>query len=183
MKINRIKSLERKPCMKTITGERIQLKLMSPDLADKVWNFISRDHAAGGELYSWVKTKEDVEKYITKEVTEATKDFDYFITRDNKVIGTINIHTISYLDHKAEVGYSVEKNEEGQGFVSEGVRLIELEMKRLGFNKLVISCDVENLRSRKVAARNNYNEEGILIQDCIEGGRFRDTVVYGKVLR
>ena len=66
--------------------------------------------------------------------------------------------------------------------MSEGVRLIESEMKRLGFNKLVINCDIKNSKSRKVAERNSFNEEGVLVQDCIENGKFRDSVSYGKIL-
>ncbi len=178
-----IKPLDKRLFSTNLVGTRIQLKLVSPELSEQVWEFINRDHSAGGELYIWVKSKEDVENYITKKVSENTKEQDYFIIQEDKVIGTINIHTINYLDHKAEIGYSIEKAKEGQGLVTEGVQLIEDEMKRLGFNKLIINCDINNIRSMNVAERNNYKKEGVFIQDCIENGKFRDSVLFGKILR
>ena len=58
-----------------------------------------------------------------------------------------------------------------------------LEMKRLGFNKVVINCDRNNVRSIQIAERNGFQREGLLLQDCIEDGRFRDSVIFGKILR
>lgn len=87
------------------------------------------------------------------------------------------------MDHKAEIGYGIEKGEEGHGYVSEGLMLVEGEMKRLGFNKMIINCDTGNIRSIKVAERNGFRHEGLLLQDCIEDGKFRDSMLFGKLLR
>ncbi|MBK7892066.1 MAG: GNAT family N-acetyltransferase [Bdellovibrionales bacterium] len=103
--------------------------------------------------------------------------------KDGKAIGSFHVHTISYSDHKAEIGYGIEKGEEGKGYVSESLQLVVAEMKRLGFNKVVINCDRNNVRSIQVAERNGFQREGLLLQDCIEYGRFRDSVIFGKILR
>ncbi|MNL36375.1 Ribosomal-protein-serine acetyltransferase [compost metagenome] len=81
------------------------------------------------------------------------------------------------------MGYGIEKGEEGKGYVSEALQLVEAELKRLGFNKMIICCNSDNIRSLKVAERNNFRHEGTLLQDCIENGKFRDTIVFGKLLR
>lgn len=178
-----ISSLEKKPFSSILQGERIQLVRCGPAYTQQVWEYIQRDHALSGKNYSWVESLEDVAKHITTEPDENTKDIDYLILKDGKAIGSFHIHTISYSDHKAEVGYGIEKGEEGNGYVSESLQLVLAEMKRLSFNKAIINCDKENSRSVKVAERNGFLHEGLLLQDCIENGRFRDSMIFGKLLR
>jgi ribosomal-protein-serine acetyltransferase len=178
-----IPALEKKPFAKNLEGLRIRLARTAPTHTQQVWEYIQRDHKAGGEIYSWVESEEDVAKHITAEPDENAKEIDYLIFKNSVAIGSIHIHTISYLDYKAEVGYGIEKGEEGKGYVSEALRLIETEMKRLGFNKMIINCNADNTRSIKVAERNGFRHEGLLLQDCIENGKFRDSMVFGKLLR
>lgn len=67
-------------------------------------------------------------------------------------------------------------------YVTEALQLVELELKRLGFNKIVINCSVENYRSIQVALRNGYRREGTLNQDYLENGKFRDSAIFGRIL-
>lgn len=154
-----------------------------PSFAGQVWEYIQRDHALGGTLYSWVESFEDVAKHVFKKPSLDAREIDFLILKDGKAIGSFHVHTISYSDHKAEIGYGIEKGEEGKGYVSESLQLVIAEMKRLGFNKVIISCDKNNVRSIQVAERNGFLREGLFVQDCIEDGRFRDSVLFGKILR
>jgi RimJ/RimL family protein N-acetyltransferase len=177
-----MEKLEKKPFKKILQGLRVQLVLSSPQYTQQVFDYIQRDHQLGGTLYSWVESLEDVAKHITNEPKENFSEITYLILKDNTAIGSFHVHTISYSDYKAEVGYGIEKAEEGKGFVSEAMQLVLSEMKRLGFNKAVISCDKENTRSAKVAERNGFKKEGLLIQDCVENGHFRDSLIFGQIL-
>lgn len=178
-----MEKLEKKPFATVLQGSRIQLVMSGPKYTQQVFAYIQRDHKLGGKNYSWVESLEDVAKHITTEPEENFKEIDYLILKENTAIGSVHVHTISYLDHKAEVGYGIEKGEEGKGFVSEALHLVLSELKRLGFNKAVINCDKENTRSIRVAERNGFSHEGLLLQDCIENGRFRDSMIFGKLLR
>lgn len=178
-----MKNLEKKAFATTLQGSRVQLAQSRPQYTQQVFDYIQRDHKLGGINYSWVETLEDVAKHITTEPEENFKEINYLILKDGTAIGSIHVHTISYLDHKAEVGYGIEKGEEGKGYVSESLQLVLSEMKRLGFNKAVINCDKENIRSMKVAEKNGFTYEGLLLQDCIENGRFRDSAIFGKLLK
>ncbi|WP_295902379.1 GNAT family N-acetyltransferase [uncultured Bdellovibrio sp.] len=178
-----MEKLEKKPFADALQGSRIQLVISSPKYTQQVFDYIQRDHNLGGVNYSWVESLEDVAKHITTTPEENFQEINYLILKENIAIGSIHIHTISYSDHKAEVGYGIEKGEEGKGFVSEALQLVLSEMKRLGFNKAVINCDRENSRSISVAKRNGFSYEGLLLQDCIENGRFRDSMIFGKLLR
>ncbi|MGZ3771943.1 MAG: GNAT family N-acetyltransferase [Bdellovibrio sp.] len=178
-----MEKLEKKPFAPVLRGERIELVLSGPKYTQQVFDYIQRDHRLGGINYSWVESIEDVAKHITTESEENFKEINYLILKENVAIGSFHVHTISYLDHKVEVGYGIEKGEEGKGFVSEALQLVLSELKRLGFNKAIINCNKENTRSIRVAERNGFSHEGLLLQDCIENGRFRDSMIFGKLLR
>lgn len=178
-----MEKLKKKPFATVLQGSRIQLVMSGLKYTQQIFDYIQRDHKLGGVNYSWVESLEDVAKHITAERDENFQEVDYLILKDDKAIGSVHVHTISYSHHKAEVGYGIEKGEEGKGFVSESLQLVLAEMKRLGFNKAVINCDKENVRSVRVAERNGFSQEGLLVQDRIENGRFRDSVIFAKLLR
>lgn len=178
-----IPPLEKKPFAKILRGKRITLEITSPKHTTLIWEYLQRDRALGGRNYRWVESKKEVAQYISKEPEPDFKEVNYLIFFEERVVGSIHVHTMSYLDHKAEIGYALEKGEQGKGFASEALGLVEKEMILLGFNKLIISCNAENSRSIRVAERNGYRREGLLVQDCIENGEFRDSLVFGKLLR
>lgn len=175
--------LDPKPFPPFLTGPRIFLALADPTYTSQVWDYLQLDHQLGGKNYSWIDSKQEVETYITTESRSDAREFTYLILESERVIGTFHVHTISYLDHKAEIGYALQKGKEGFGYVSEAFQIIEAEMKKLGFNKLVISCNPKNERSIRVAKRNGFHQEGLLLQDCIENGEFRDSMIFGKLLK
>jgi RimJ/RimL family protein N-acetyltransferase len=178
-----LSTLEKKQFSAVLEGSRISLVLSSPAYASQVWKYIQRDRKLGGKLYSWVESEQDVANHVTLEPNQDSKEINYLILREENAIGSFHIHTISYLDHKAEIGYGIEKGEEGRGYVSEALMLAEGEMRRLGFNKIIINCDTGNIRSIKVAERNGFRHEGLFLQDCIEDGKFRDSMLFGKLLQ
>jgi ribosomal-protein-serine acetyltransferase len=178
-----LSTLEKKQFLTVLKGSRISLVISSPAFTSQVWKYIQRDRKLGGKLYSWIESEQDVAKHVTLESNQDFKEINYLILKDENAIGSFHIHTISYLDHKAEIGYGIEKGEEGYGYVSEALMLVEVEMKRLGFNKIIINCDTGNIRSINVAQRNGFRHEGLILQDCIEDGKFRDSMLFGKLLR
>jgi RimJ/RimL family protein N-acetyltransferase len=67
---------------------------------------------------------------------------------------------------KFEIGYWVRTSLEGQGYISEAVAgLTKFGFEVLGAKRIEIKCDELNVRSRKVAERNGYTSEGLLVND------------------
>jgi len=68
--------------------------------------------------------------------------------------------------------------------VTEAVeRISRFAFEELGANRVEIRCDPENVRSRAVAERLNFELEGILRNDTISriDNKLRDTCVYAKI--
>jgi RimJ/RimL family protein N-acetyltransferase len=178
-----LKSLEKKPFTKTLTGERITLHKAEPVHAEMIWPSVLRDRAQRESSWAWADEIADIAKYFEGCNTELPgEEVVYVIFYQNRAVGTFHSHTMSFGSHRAELGYAIEKTYEGLGLVSEALHLVETELRRLKFNRLEIRCNTDNTRSVQLAHRNQFKLEGTLIQECIEGGRYRDTAIFGKIL-
>jgi ribosomal-protein-serine acetyltransferase len=83
-------------------------------------------------------------------------------------------------DGSAEIGYWIDAGFEGRGLVTRTVgALLDHGFGPMGLRRVVIRTMVENVRSRAVARRLGFTEEGV-IRDAVAfpDGR-RDEVVYG----
>lgn len=88
---------------------------------------------------------------------------------DHHVIGTISIrlrlneYLAAYGGH---IGYSVRHSERQKGYAKEMLRLALQECKKLGIDKVLITCDRENFASAKTILANG----GILESEVPEDG-------------
>ena len=176
--------LVKSPFRKSLLGPRIQLVEATPDHAELLWQSILKDRLGrNGDSWRWLTSADELKDYLAKNSCDnPNKEVVYLFQKDKTIFGSFHVHTLCYSDYKTEIGYAIEKNFEGHGYVVEAVKLIEEELKRLGFNKIIINCDVENARSVRVAERAGFLLEGTLRQDCIENGKFRDSALFGKLL-
>lgn len=80
---------------------------------------------------------------------------------DEKIVGTIDVHNISYGNHFAELGYWLKDGETGKGYISEILPHIEKTFFSAGLHRLVIECETDNIASAAVAERNGYVFEAL----------------------
>lgn len=87
-------------------------------------------------------------------------DTDTFVAR-----GSIRHDLTEHLRHiGGHIGYAVRPSERRKGYGTEILRLMLPEAKRLGINPVLITCDADNVGSRKIIERN--------------GGQFENAVQY-----
>ena len=98
-----------------------------------------------------------------------------------KIIGTVDVHNISYRNHSAELGYLLIDGETGKGYISEILPYIENTFFTAGVHRLVIECETSNIASASVAERNGYNLEGIAMGKVFGNGKYRDCKIYAKI--
>ena len=171
-----------------IESERIVLRKHDLRQANSMLTYVNKDRSRLRKFLPWVdyvKTVEDERKFI-KRTHKGWKentlfDFGIFRKSDLKYMGNIGVHSIRWDRYSCEFGYWILGEFEGQGYVSEAVKALESEMFGLGFNRIQIRCNNVNKRSASVPRACGYTHEGTIRQDGIDLGKFRDTMVFGKL--
>ncbi len=90
----------------------------------------------------------------------------YWFVENNECIGIVNIrHQLSpYLEQRGgHIGYSIRPSKQKQGYGTELLRLSLLKTKELGIDRVLLTCDKENIGSRRVIEKNAGK-----LQDIIE---------------
>ncbi len=133
----------------------------------------------------YTKAPEDTLQFLEEVDTDwvQNKQFVYAIYLQNKIIGLISILNVAWQHKRAEIGYWLDTDFTGNGYVGEAVSLIENELWLNDFNRIVIHTDVMNTKSANVARRLNYTHEGVLRQDIYSepSNRYRDRNVFSKL--
>lgn len=162
------------------------LDLIVPELsmADELFQLVDSDREHIRSFLSFVDSTVDVSNqtdYIKLKLTGAANGTDklFLIFKDNKIIGTIDLHRMDLTNKKAEIGYWIHSSQAGQNIMSKAVnRICEYAFEALDLNKLVIFADVENIASNKVALKTGFSLVGVKVQDMIMYDQYRDMNEY-----
>jgi predicted acetyltransferase len=114
----------------------------------------------------------NVEKYI-KESRQHSKGVNlpkgyvsetvYWLIDDNQFVGRVGIRHYLSSDLKklgGHIGYAIRPSKRKKGYGTQILKLALLKAKKLGIKKLLITCDENNIASRKIIESN--------------GGKFKD---------
>ncbi|WP_373601068.1 GNAT family N-acetyltransferase [Paraclostridium bifermentans] len=92
----------------------------------------------------------------------------YLAIDNNELIGMIDIrHRLNdyLLNFGGHIGYSVRKSKRKQGYATEMLKLALKECKTLEIEKVLITCDKDNIASSKTIINNGGNLENEIIKD------------------
>lgn len=81
----------------------------------------------------------------------------YFLTRDGYIVGIINIrHRLNdfLLREGGHIGYSIRPTERRKGYATRMLKLGLQECIGLGMNRVLVTCDKNNIGSAKTIIRN-----------------------------
>ncbi len=158
-----------RPAPGIMTGPRVVVRPYTDADAPALWEATdeSRDHLQ--PWLPWVKSStEPVESLSYVRACQAhfllREDFPLGVfLRDGRFLGGTGLHLRDKEVPEFEIGYWVRSDAEGQGYVTEAVRLVTTcAFEQLGAQRLLIRCDAANERSRRVAERCGYVYEGRL---------------------
>ena len=173
-----------------ISGQRIELRrpIFNRETAEKIYAVIDRCREDFLPWLGWVKgtnSPDDILKFLemTDNAWKNNTQFVYEIYHGEKFLGLISIINVVFQHHRAEIGYWLDTNFTGHGYISEALVLLEKELFTNDFNRIVIHTDVLNQRSANVAIRAGYHFEGILRQNIYSQAleRYRDQNVFSKL--
>jgi ribosomal-protein-alanine N-acetyltransferase len=124
----------------------------------------------------WAMTEEAIANYF---LAAPAGKYAIVLKDTQKMIGTIDIRP-NAVDRIAEIGYTLNKNYRGNGYMTEAGKLITaLAFEVLGLEKVFAMHDMLNPASGEVMERIGMQQEGILRSHKIFKGRSCDMAYYG----
>lgn len=98
---------------------------------------------------------------------------------EDRIIGTICLWNISKEDSKAEVGYELMPDHHSRGIMNEALKaVIKYGFETMELNTITAVPNKNNIKSRKLLERNNFIEDGLIIEDHYCGGETFEMVMY-----
>ena len=98
---------------------------------------------------------------------------------EGRLIGSIALHLRDATHRTVEMGYCLHRDYWGRGIMSEAARgLADAGFRRFGLHRIYATCDVRNTGSWRVMETLGMRREGLLRQDRVVKGAWRDTYLY-----
>ena len=139
-------------------------------------------------LFQAIPTVEETEILLRNSHIDFLKreSFRYLIFHKdtNEFIGTASLHGINWKISKCEIGYWINSQFSGNGYMTEAVRaLINLSFQQLKFRRIGIRCESTNFKSRSIPEKLGFELEGTLKNDDLsaDGSKLTDTCIYSII--
>ena len=119
-------------------------------------------------------------------IQKKQKSFAYLIysKEEDLFLGVIDLIHVDVKNKSAEIGFWLDKDACGKGYMREAVKALEKEAFAQGFHRIVIGNDPKNIKSINVAKNSGYHLDGVLRQNRFdeETGEFYDSNIFSKLI-
>jgi ribosomal-protein-serine acetyltransferase len=163
----------------------IQLRLFEHRHAEQLGAFFRDNRAHLEAELPWLAepfSTDDVHAYMQAGLDRfaANNGFRAGIWWREQLAGCLSLHGVEWNDRRASLGYWLGAAFQGHGIITRSCRaVISYAFADLLLDRLEIQCAVDNQRSRQVALRLGFRQEGIVRQSWRRQGQLVDQVVYG----
>ena len=173
-----------------LAGERVFLRPPQPGDGPAIWEATDESRAHLEPWMPWIKDTNapvDSERYAREAnarwLTRAELPFTIWERSTNRYLGGTGLHRIQWDVPSFEIGYWIRKTAEGNGFITETVRVLcHFAFETLNANRLEVRCDALNERSAAVPRRLGFMHEATLRNECRGiNGELRDTFVFAMI--
>ena len=169
--------------------DELSLRLVEPRHAEMLYAFLDRNREHLRPFLVWSPSVKDVNE-VRENITiwlrmfADTGCFYALIEHGNRPVGTI-----CHIDPQpargcVEIGFWIDTAHEGNGYITRAARaLIDHTIETLGFRRVEIMCDEQNTRSRAVAERLGFTNEGTIrrFSERLDG-QWNNKVVYSMLV-
>jgi [ribosomal protein S5]-alanine N-acetyltransferase len=167
----------------TLETERVLLRKFTLDDADDMFEYSSVPDVSNFVPWETHKTIEDSYRflnYILKQYQEGKlAPWAIELKENQKVIGTIDFVAWYPQHYRAEIGFILSKDYWGKGLIPEAAnKVIKFGFDNMELNKIKAPCMVENKQSERVLQKLGMTLEGIMKEEYLIKGMFRNMAVY-----
>lgn len=157
------------------------IKLFEPSILfkDSFLEFVEDVKNTGYESYElYTKAEEDFQEFVT-DLTNSSKGFNipqgwvpcssYWLVDDSgEVVGVIRIrHRVDsdYLQMIGHIGYEIKSSRRKEGYGSKLLELGLTEARKIGLEKVLITCDEDNVGSIRIIEKFNGKYKKSFVDD------------------
>ena len=167
--------------------DNIILELLDSWHASETFALIDSNRQYLREWLPWVdhmRTAADFKNYIQRTQQQAKDETDYgFVVKFNgKIAGRIGLHYIDRQNKTGALGYWLGESFAGNGIITKACAvLINFAFDKLQLNRVEIKCATGNTKSKAIAERLGFKQEGILKQAEFVNTHFIDLYLYSML--
>jgi RimJ/RimL family protein N-acetyltransferase len=157
-------------------------------LADKSEVFEYRSDAETNKYQGWIpKTMDDVEMFIgkiSKQIDEPDAWYQLVIIekKTQKIIGDLGLHFLDKANKQVEIGCTLNKKFQNNGYATESVKLIiDYLFEKLNKHRIIASIDPENKKSIQLVERIGFRKEAHFVESLLINGKWIDDLIYALI--
>jgi ribosomal-protein-serine acetyltransferase len=179
--------MNNKPVLCIQVNKETQLLLLEERHVEDYFALIERNKAY---LHSWIAVEaydgslQTLKAYVKQRLLRFANGDAYHlgIWYQDALVGILD-YRLNWRSRSVELGYWLDAEMQGKGIVTQACRtMIWHAFEEHYMHKVVISCATDNPRSRAVAGRLGFLQEGILRQADRLHDRYVDVVFYGLLI-
>ncbi len=167
-----------------IKGDRVVLRKLTVADAGDMYEYAKRKDVTRyllWEPHQSVDATKRYLKYLQKQYAKG-RCFDFAVTLDGKMIGTVGFAGTDAENSAAEIGYVINPLYQNNGYATEALGLIkDLAFGRLGIHRVFCRILEGNEPSRRVCEKNGMCEEAFFRSALFIKGGFRSYYVYSAL--
>ncbi|MCO0600208.1 MULTISPECIES: GNAT family N-acetyltransferase [Peribacillus] len=169
--------------------DEVSLRLFNVGDAEEFFNLIISSKPYLKEWLGWldyVEKVEDTVETIKSRLQSLVETGGYpksvAIIYKGEIAGTIGFNEINKASKIGSIGYWLGEGFQGKGIMTKAFKaFIDYGFRELGLNRIEVSIAVENKRSRALAERQGFIEEGRLRQAEWLYDHYVDHIIYAKL--
>lgn len=161
---------------------RLRIRRFRPEDLPYLQRYASREHF-WRFLPLEPQTAESIKLFLDQRLEDDWGNGGYCCAVELKeaghLIGTVRIAATSKNHRAGDIGYALNDEFCGNGYMTEAVdRILQAGFQDLGLHRIWAVADVENTASWRLMERVGMRREGLLRQDKLVRGSWRDSYLY-----
>lgn len=174
-----------------ITSENLEIRNFTPDNADELLEYYitNKEHlrpyepSRDNSFYTYEVQKEILLESYKQLLNGSSVDLGIY--KDNRLIGKAKISNIVYGVFKSGIlGYSMDKEEQGKGYMTEAVKLLlDYSKEELDLHRVEASVLLDNDKSKNVLLKCGFKEIGVNSKYLFINGGWKDHLTFYKILQ
>lgn len=168
-------------------GDDVELRQIAEDDAADLTALIDCNRAHLRKWLPWLDASggiQDTARFIGRCLEQAADEngLTFGIIANGKLAGVIGEHYLDFLNRKTELGYWLDLNHQGQGIATRATAcVLDYAFTAQECNRVILHCAAGNVKSRAVAERLGFMQEGVLREAEWLYDRYVDLVVYSML--